>query len=84
MATRNAGRTAWVLTACVAALTLIALAVDQWLHIFGVLPYLLLLACPFMHLMYSGHRRHSAHARSGDGGPRTVSSPETPRAGGHQ
>jgi len=84
MGTRNAGRTAWILTACIAALALIALAADRWMHVFGVLPYLLLLACPLMHLMHSGRRPHSDHIRSGDREPRTVSSPETPRAGGHQ
>jgi hypothetical protein len=84
MDTRNAGRTTWVLTACLASLALIALAVDHWMHVFGVLPYLVLLACPLMHLTHSGHRPHSDHIRSDDGGPRTLSSPETPRAGGHQ
>jgi hypothetical protein len=83
--TRNAGRTAWKLSACIAALALIALAADRWMHVSGVPPYLLLLlACSLMHLMHSGRRPHSDHIRSGDRGPRTVSSPETPRAGGHQ
>lgn len=28
-------------------------------HLFGILPYLLLLACPFMHFfMHSGHGKH--------------------------
>jgi hypothetical protein len=32
------------------------------LHLFGVLPYLLLLACPIMHFfMQRGHRSHGAH-----------------------
>lgn len=29
-------------------------------HLFGILPYLLLLACPFMHFfMHGGHGKHS-------------------------
>jgi hypothetical protein len=29
-------------------------------HLFGILPYLLLLACPFMHMfMHRGHGKHS-------------------------
>ena len=30
-------------------------------HVFSILPYLLLLACPFMHLfMHRGHHKHSS------------------------
>ena len=37
-------------------------------HLLGVLPWLFLLACPFMHwLMHRGHRSH-AHADSGASG----------------
>ncbi|MDO9253750.1 MAG: DUF2933 domain-containing protein [Hydrogenophaga sp.] len=38
-------------------------------HLFGVLPFLLILACPLMHLFM--HRRHGAHGHHG--------SPEQPR-----
>lgn len=31
-------------------------------HVVGVLPYLLLLACPLMHLLHGGHH-HSRHTR---------------------
>ena len=32
-------------------------------HLFGILPYLLFLACPLMHLfMHGGHGGHSHHA----------------------
>ena len=32
-------------------------------HLFGALPYILLLACPFMHLfMHRGHRGHGGGA----------------------
>ena len=34
-------------------------------HLFGVLPYLLLLACPLLHLFM--HRGHGSHGGGGDG-----------------
>lgn len=35
-------------------------------HVFGALPYLLLLACPLMHLfMHHGHGGHEGHRESG-------------------
>jgi hypothetical protein len=37
------------------------LVVDHWAHVFGILPYLLLIACPLMHLFGHGHHRHSRH-----------------------
>jgi hypothetical protein len=38
---------------------LIYLVVDHRPHLFGWLPYLILLACPLMHLF--GHRGHHDH-----------------------
>jgi len=35
------------------------LIVDHWVHVMGVAPYLLILACPLMHLF--GHRHHGRH-----------------------
>jgi hypothetical protein len=37
-------------------------------HAFGVLPYLLILACPLMHLF--GHRGHSKHEHRDSGNGR--------------
>lgn len=35
---------------------------EHRVHLFGVLPFLLLLACPLMHLfMHRGHGAHSGH-----------------------
>ena len=34
-------------------------------HVFGALPYLLLLACPLMHFLHGGHKR----GHGGHGGP---------------
>jgi hypothetical protein len=42
---------------------------EHWGHALGALPYLLLLACPLMHLfMQHGHHRHAGHS---GGGPET-------------
>jgi hypothetical protein len=42
----------WALAGIGAAL----LVIDHWAHIFGVLPYLILLACPLIHFfMHRGH-----------------------------
>lgn len=33
-------------------------------HVLGILPYLLLLACPLMHMfMHHGHGEHGAHGK---------------------
>ena len=35
---------------------------EHWGHVFGYWPYLLLLACPLMHLMHEkSHGGHSSH-----------------------
>ena len=44
-------------------------------HVLGVLPYLLLLACPLLHFLHGRHGGgHGSHggdsARRGEGGPR--------------
>ncbi len=40
---------------------------EHWAHALGLAPYLLLLACPLLHLFH-GHGGHSGH-RSGDHEP---------------
>lgn len=38
------------------------LLTEHWAHALGVLPYLLILACPLMHLfMHKGHGGHGGH-----------------------
>ncbi|HET8624264.1 MAG TPA: DUF2933 domain-containing protein [Gemmatimonadales bacterium] len=63
-------RTLWFLTACVGAVAAVLLAIDHRAHVFGVLPYVLLLACPLMHLLHRGHGSHSSSPPRRDGGPR--------------
>ncbi len=48
--------------------TLIAgffLLTEHRTHVFGVLPYLLLLACPLMHIFGHGHGSHGGHGDTG-------------------
>jgi hypothetical protein len=49
-------------------------------HFFGVVPYLLLLACPLLHFFgHGGHGRHNSHGRSGRD---TGADSHAPRHGG--
>ncbi|WP_325088983.1 DUF2933 domain-containing protein [Burkholderia contaminans] len=56
-----------------AAIALFLLLTEHRAHFLGVLPYLLLLSCPLMHLfMHHGHGHHGTksteeHRDSGDG-----------------
>ena len=50
------------------------LTTEHRAHLFGLLPFLLLLACPFLHLfMHAGHEAHGAHGAGDRDGiaPRT-------------
>ena len=54
----------WVL--CVfLAIGAFYLITEHTAHLFGVLPWLFLLACPFMHFFMHGHGGHGSH--NGDG-----------------
>ena len=49
------------------------LLTEHTAHVLGVLPYLLLAACPLMHLfMHHGHGGHGHHQGSADGTPDSV------------
>ncbi len=37
------------------------LAAEHWAHLVGTLPFLLLLACPLMHLFMHGGHGHGGH-----------------------
>lgn len=56
-------RHAWVFWAFL-AIALTFLALEHRAHFLGALPYLLLLACPLMHLFM--HRGHGGHASGHD------------------
>lgn len=62
-----AARTRWVLAGFL-AVGLFFLLTEHRAHLFGVLPYLLLLACPLMHLLHGhGHGHHARHERGAPG-----------------
>lgn len=45
------------------------LVTEHTAHVFGVLPYLLLLACPLMHFLHGGHKQqHGRHGGPPDRG----------------
>lgn len=49
----------WMLLAVVAGVALLLLWDEHESHFLGALPWLLLLACPFMHLFkHHGHKHH--------------------------
>jgi hypothetical protein len=59
---------AGVVALCFAAIAGFFLVTEHAAHVFGVLPYLLILACPLMHLfMHHGHHGgHDAHGGADD------------------
>ncbi len=67
------GTTSGWIVATVLAIGVALAAVDHSTHSLGALPYLVILACPLMHVfMHRGHRGHGGHAGKGrDGGNRT-------------
>ena len=64
-------RITWVLI-CFLAIAAYFLILEHQAHLSGLLnylPYLLLLACPLMHLfMHGGHGGHGGHSGHGDDG----------------
>lgn len=54
------------------AVALVFMFLEHRTHLYGALPYLLLLACPLMHLfMHHGHGSHGGHGpRPGGESPR--------------
>lgn len=56
----------WVGACLFGAIAVFFLWDEHQAHILGALPYLFLLACPFMHLfMHHGHGHHHEHGASG-------------------
>ena len=61
------------------------LITEHQAHVFGYLPFLLLLACPFLHMFM--HRGHGGHGGSGSTRPpdrKGENPPSPPVGGGHQ
>lgn len=52
---------------CFLAIAAFFLLTEHRAHLFGILPYLLLLACPLLHwLMHGGHGDNHEHGAGGD------------------
>jgi hypothetical protein len=64
------------------AVCLLAAAIGAWLlwfhtgHVFLAIPYLVLLACPLMHVMHRGHH-HLRHNNDNPAGQPTDQKPQT-------
>jgi Protein of unknown function (DUF2933) len=83
MARWSQRRSVWVASICVGAVALVALVLDHRAHVLGAVPYLLLLACPLMHLWHGDHRHHVARTAPGHGQSGNSVSPGDARQGGH-
>jgi hypothetical protein len=56
--------------AVLGGIALVLLLLEHRIHFLGALPYLLLLACPLMHLFHhGGHRHGNGHRHHEDGSP---------------
>ena len=56
-------RSKWVIVGC-AAVAVGLLVVSHWVHALGVLPYIVLLACPLLHLLHRHDQPPSRAARA--------------------
>jgi hypothetical protein len=72
-ASRPAWRSKWTLIAFLAVAGFF-LWTEHRAHVLGVLPYLLALACPLMHLFHHGHGHH--HGSRDAAGPDERATPE--------
>ena len=64
------GSKAWIGLIVLGAVAAFFLLAEHRAHLFGVLPYLLLLACPLMHLfMHRGHGGHGGDGHTPPTGP---------------
>jgi hypothetical protein len=71
-------RTAFIGFALIAAGVL---AYEHWLHLLGALPWLVILACPLLHLfMHRGHGQHGGHDHSGSSTEPTSPDPTKERS----
>lgn len=69
---RHGQRGKWVFLGF-AAIALFFLWTEHRAHLLGALPYLLVLACPLMHLFHQGHGHRHQGGTEGAAAPRTPS-----------
>ena len=64
---RSVNWTYWIVLCGFGAFALLLLLGEHRTHLLGLLPFLILLACPFLHIfMHKGHGSHSGHQPHGD------------------
>jgi len=68
-------RALWIAGVMMALIAAFFLLREHWGHVAGYWPYLLLLACPAMHLFH-GHGGHGRHAGHGTGTRRSTGEEE--------
>lgn len=80
MRTTDTGSGTWLAFAGFSAIAAFFLLTEHRAHSFGLLPFLFLLACPFLHMFgHGGHRGHGAGKKDDRRGE-----PSGFRNGGHQ
>ena len=82
----NGRNRTWWMFAGFAAIAGFFLFTEHRAHLFGMLPFLLLLACPLLHMF--GHGGHGGHSQHGDRGDQRRNDPrsaeqDTPRGAHH-
>lgn len=56
--------------ASAAVVVVFILVTEHWGHVAGYLPYLILLACPLLHMFHhGGHSGHGEHSARGSSAP---------------
>ena len=74
------GSRGWIALALFLAIAAFFLLSEHRAHVFGYLPYLLLLACPLLHMFHhGGHGGHGGHGRHGP--QNSANPPGVPGAG---
>lgn len=70
-------RSKWVFIGFLAVAAFFLLS-EHRAHFLGILPYLLILACPLMHFFHHGHHGHQLHQDAGQIAPETGVTTEAP------
>lgn len=58
-------RQTWIIVAVIGVIGLVFLLRNHSTHVFSVIPYLILLLCPLMHIFM--HKNHGKHKGDGQG-----------------
>lgn len=81
--TQAPSRTWWAFAGFL-AIAAFFLFTEHRAHLFGFLPFLFLLACPFLHMFaHGGHGGHGGHSSDGQRPDSRYREEEDPRGGGY-